>query len=187
MAKVTALPAAVSAALTDLLYVITDPATTPASKKMTITVLKTALTLAKGDVGLGNVDNTSDANKPVSTAQQTALDGKMNNVTISNKTDNYNVALSDFGNALTMNAATAKAFNLPADLTTVVGKTLTITKLGAGKVTVQANTGQTIADGTSAGTAYDDQATELSATIVLQVISTTQIIIAGYDGTWSTT
>lgn len=32
--------------------------------------------LAKGDVGLGNVDNTSDVNKPVSTAQQTALDGK---------------------------------------------------------------------------------------------------------------
>lgn len=30
----------------------------------------------KGDVGLSNVDNTSDANKPVSTAQQTALDGK---------------------------------------------------------------------------------------------------------------
>lgn len=35
-----------------------------------------AVTLAKGDVGLGNVDNTSDANKPVSTAQQTALDLK---------------------------------------------------------------------------------------------------------------
>jgi hypothetical protein len=29
-------------------------------------------------VGLGNVDNTSDSNKPVSTAQQTALDGKLN-------------------------------------------------------------------------------------------------------------
>jgi len=37
-----------------------------------------AVTLVKGDVGLGNVDNTSDANKPVSTAQQTALDGKVN-------------------------------------------------------------------------------------------------------------
>ena len=36
-----------------------------------------AITLAKGDVGLGNVDNTSDANKPVSTAQQAALDGKL--------------------------------------------------------------------------------------------------------------
>ena len=30
------------------------------------------------DLGLGNVDNTSDANKPVSTAQQTALDLKLN-------------------------------------------------------------------------------------------------------------
>ncbi len=31
---------------------------------------------ARTNLGLGNVDNTSDANKPVSTAQQTALDGK---------------------------------------------------------------------------------------------------------------
>src|SRR5689334_11453658 len=38
--------------------------------------LKAALTLVKGDVGLGNVDNVSDANKPVSTAQQAALDAK---------------------------------------------------------------------------------------------------------------
>ena len=37
-----------------------------------------AVTLAKGDVGLGNADNTSDVNKPVSTAQQTALNGKAN-------------------------------------------------------------------------------------------------------------
>ena len=36
------------------------------------------VTLVKGDVGLGNVDNTSDANKPVSTAQQTALNLKAN-------------------------------------------------------------------------------------------------------------
>ena len=34
--------------------------------------------LTKSDVGLGNVDNTSDANKPVSTATQTALDLKKN-------------------------------------------------------------------------------------------------------------
>ena len=34
------------------------------------------VTLVKGDVGLGNVDNTSDANKPVSTATQTALNAK---------------------------------------------------------------------------------------------------------------
>lgn len=35
--------------------------------------------LTKSDVGLGNVDNTSDLNKPVSTATQTALDGKVDN------------------------------------------------------------------------------------------------------------
>ena len=37
--------------------------------------------VTKSDVGLGNVDNTSDANKPVSTATQTALDNKVDKVT----------------------------------------------------------------------------------------------------------
>lgn len=44
------------------------------------------VTLVKGDVGLGNVDNTSDMNKPVSTAQQTALNLKANKVTITGGT-----------------------------------------------------------------------------------------------------
>lgn len=44
----------------------------------TVAQVKTDLALVKGDVGLGNVDNTSDANKPVSTAQQTALNLKAN-------------------------------------------------------------------------------------------------------------
>ena len=34
--------------------------------------------VTKAQVGLGNVDNTSDANKPISTATQTALNGKAN-------------------------------------------------------------------------------------------------------------
>lgn len=37
-----------------------------------------AVTLVKADVGLSNVNNTSDLNKPISTATQTALDGKAN-------------------------------------------------------------------------------------------------------------
>lgn len=37
--------------------------------------------VTKATVGLGNVDNTSDANKPISTATQTALNGKMDNPT----------------------------------------------------------------------------------------------------------
>jgi hypothetical protein len=38
--------------------------------------------LSKSDVGLGNVDNTSDADKPVSTATQTALNAKQNTLTL---------------------------------------------------------------------------------------------------------
>lgn len=40
--------------------------------------LSANVTVSKSDVGLPNVDNTSDANKPVSTATQTALDLKVN-------------------------------------------------------------------------------------------------------------
>lgn len=41
-------------------------------------IKQSALSLSNSQVGLGNVDNTSDANKPVSTAQQTALNLKLN-------------------------------------------------------------------------------------------------------------
>ena len=39
------------------------------------------VTITKADVGLGHVDNTSDANKPISTATQTALNGKQATIT----------------------------------------------------------------------------------------------------------
>lgn len=47
-------------------------------KETTKENFKTSLSLVKSDVGLGNVDNTSDLNKPISTATQTALDTKGN-------------------------------------------------------------------------------------------------------------
>lgn len=50
----------------------------PPSAPVTSVAGKTGVvTLAKADVGLGDVDNTADTAKPVSTAQQTALDGKL--------------------------------------------------------------------------------------------------------------
>lgn len=45
---------------------------------LTSPVITTPTGIVKGDVGLGNVDNTSDANKPVSTATSTALALKAN-------------------------------------------------------------------------------------------------------------
>lgn len=43
----------------------------------TMAQLKTDLVLVKGDVNLGSADNTSDTDKPVSTATATALTGKL--------------------------------------------------------------------------------------------------------------
>jgi hypothetical protein len=43
----------------------------------------------KAQVGLGNADNTSDANKPVSTATQTALNAKENTITATTSADYY--------------------------------------------------------------------------------------------------
>jgi hypothetical protein len=45
--------------------------------------------LTKTDVGLGNVDNTSDANKPISTATQTALNAKENTITAGTTSQYY--------------------------------------------------------------------------------------------------
>jgi len=47
------------------------------NKTLTSPVINTPTGIVKGDVGLGNVDNTSDASKPISTLQQTALDTKV--------------------------------------------------------------------------------------------------------------
>lgn len=48
----------------------------PTTRTVAGKALSANVTLAKADVGLGSVDNTSDAAKPVSTAQQAALDLK---------------------------------------------------------------------------------------------------------------
>lgn len=65
-------------------FLVPDSAQATGLKWITAAAVKTLLALVKGDVGLGNVDNTPDANKPVSTATQTALDAKLGGSTGSN-------------------------------------------------------------------------------------------------------
>lgn len=48
----------------------------PTTRTVNGHALTSNVTVTKSDVSLGNVDNTSDANKPISTATQTALDAK---------------------------------------------------------------------------------------------------------------
>ena len=72
-----------------------------------------AHSMTKADIGLGNVDNTSDANKPISTAQQAALNLKVDKVTGKGlSTEDYTTAeknklsgIESGANATTIDAA----------------------------------------------------------------------------------
>ena len=64
--------------------------------------VKSDLSLVKGDVGLGSVDNTADSAKPISSAAQTALDLK---ATINNPTFTGTIAIPNIANLETAVAA----------------------------------------------------------------------------------
>jgi hypothetical protein len=67
----------------------------PITRTVAGKALTADVTLAKGDVGLGNVDNTSDANKPISALQQTALDLKVPTTrTVAGKALNADIILA---------------------------------------------------------------------------------------------
>lgn len=72
----------VSSQFTTVAGQIADKANTadvvPNSRTVAGKALSANVTLVKGDVGLGSVDNTADSAKPVSSAQQTALNSKVN-------------------------------------------------------------------------------------------------------------
>jgi hypothetical protein len=97
------------------------------NKTLTSPVINTPTGIVKGDVGLGNVDNTSDANKPVSTATQTALNLKANLAsptftgtpaapTASAATSTTQIATTAFTHSLIVpvsSSGTAIAFDVP--------------------------------------------------------------------------
>ncbi len=73
----------IAASTEELNYVdgVTAPIQTQIDEKASLagaTFTGTVAGITKSMVGLGNVDNTTDLNKPVSNATQTALDGKLN-------------------------------------------------------------------------------------------------------------
>lgn len=61
-----------------------------------------AVVLTKSDVGLSNVDNTSDTNKPISSATQTALNAKANTAHTHTVSDVSNLQSALDGKALTI-------------------------------------------------------------------------------------
>lgn len=103
--------------------------------------------LAKGDVGLGNVDNTSDANKPVSTATQTALDAKTNKLIVANRqTASYTLVLSDADKLIEMNVGSANNLTIPlnSSVAFATGTQILLAQYGAGQTTIVATSGVTV-------------------------------------------
>jgi len=108
---------------------------------------KTFATLNKAAVGLGNVDNTSDANKPVSTATQTALDAKTNKLVVTNRqTASYTLVIGDADKLVEMNVATANNLTIPLNSSVAfsTGTQILLAQYGAGQTTIVATSGVTI-------------------------------------------
>ncbi len=89
--------------------------------KSTYAALKTALGLTKSDVGLGSVDNTSDASKPVSTAQAAAITAA--STTDRDRANHTGTQAQSTVTNLTTDLAAKQP--LDADLTTIAGLTAT--------------------------------------------------------------
>lgn len=70
--------------------------------------------VTKNQIGLGNVNNTSDANKPVSTAQATAIADAKKAATdhIANKNNPHDVTASQVGAAPTAHASSATTYGI---------------------------------------------------------------------------
>jgi hypothetical protein len=108
---------------------------------------KTFATLNKTAVALGNVDNTSDANKPVSTAQQTALDAKTNKLIVTNRqTASYTLVLGDADKLVEMNVGSANNLTVPlnSSVAFATGTQILLAQYGAGQTTIVATSGVTI-------------------------------------------
>jgi hypothetical protein len=108
---------------------------------------KTFATLNKTAVGLGNVDNTTDANKPVSTATQTALDAKTNKLIVTNRqTASYTLVIGDADKLVEINNASANNLTIPlnSSVAFATGTQIILAQYGAGQTTIVATSGVTV-------------------------------------------
>jgi hypothetical protein len=102
--------------------------------------------VTKTHVGLGNVDNTSDADKPVSTATQTALNGKANTshthnqseliTTVSDKSAGYTILATDKNSII---RSTGSAITITIANVLAIGERIDFVQSGAGQITFAAS------------------------------------------------
>lgn len=128
--------------------------------------------ITKGMVGLGNVDNTSDADKPISTATQTALNLKANSADITE------LSQDAVNSALTAGTGITKTYNDSANTITVAVDSTIATKTYAdGKASDAQSAAESFA--TSADSTLHTTITSEIATAKSEAISTAE----GYTDT----
>ena len=103
--------------------------------------------VTKTHVGLANVDNTTDANKPVSTATQTALDTKLNSlVTIDPETASYTLILANRDQMVEMNVSSGNTLTVPTNSSVAfpIGTKIHVVQTGTVQTTLTPAGGVTI-------------------------------------------
>lgn len=129
-------------------------------------------TLDKTAVGLGNVDNTSDANKPVSTAQQTAINAK-----VADAINDGTTTIAPSQNAVY--DALALKQNLDSELTAIAGLTSAadtapyFTGSGTAALMTVTSAARTVLDDTTTGA--------MLTTLGAQASDATLTALAGYN------
>lgn len=129
------------------------------TKYPTQKAVKTALTthtgntsnphgVTKAQVGLSAVDNTADADKPVSTAQQAALDDKADKLltTDARTGTSETLVLGNAGQRVTMDNGSANTLTVPpnASVALPINCQILVEQLGTGTTTIAAGGGVTI-------------------------------------------
>lgn len=95
--------------------------------------------VTKWQVGLWNVNNTSDANKPVSIATQAWLDLKSDKLVITNpQTTSYQILLSDTDKVVNITSVTGVTLTIPTNAVTAfpIGTVIIIKQWWVGQVTI---------------------------------------------------
>lgn len=168
------------ASVTDDLPAIFDGITGKLIKSKTYAAFKTLLALVKGDVGLGNVDNTADTSKPVSTAQQTALDLKAN---LASPTFTGTVVVPDASWSLAKMANMATASLIYRRTASAgVPEVNTLAQLKTDLTLVKGDVGLGNVDNTSDATKNAAVATLTNKTLTSPVINTPTGIVKGDVG-----
>lgn len=135
--KISDLPVASTITSTDLFVIETLTGTKAVSRAV---LRQETESVTKADVGLGNCDNTSDLDKPISTAVQTALDGKVDTSSLASTLGGYLTTTAAANTYLTQNNASGTYLSLTN------AATYYLTKTDAGTTYALASHGHTGAD-----------------------------------------